>query len=187
MTKPEKSYKGLSPIEREVDGDYQRDVETMSRQNVYYCVSYLVSDMAGQDRYMDELLPVLFYDDYEEPAEWFIDNDMQLQDMVDYIANQDYAVHDPESLEKCRKQVTNIARGDWRDFADDYRIDPHTIEAYEHWIVSDWFADKLEAQGQMVLHDFNGLTIWGRTTTGQSIHMDSVICNIYNELNAGDI
>lgn len=52
-------------------------------------------------------------------------------------------------------------------------------EAYEHWVVSDWLADKLEAHGEMIIKDFLGLTIWGRATTGQAIlldHVISVIC-----------
>ena len=188
MTKPEKSYKGLNPIEREMDGDYQKDVETLVQREVYYCVSGLVLHLIEiniDDN--SELVPVCWRDDYEEPAEWFIENGMDLDDMVEYIANQDYSLHDPEDMEKCRKQTKNIARGDWQDFCDDFRIDPHQIEAYEHWIVSDWLADKLEAMGEMVLKDFHGLTIWGRCTTGQAIHMDGVICRIYNELHEEDI
>lgn len=57
-------------------------------------------------------------------------------------------------------------------------------EAFEHWIVSDWLAGKLEAAGEMVSHDIHGLTIWGRCTTGQAILLDAVICGIYNDMDA---
>ena len=57
------------------------------------------------------------------------------------------------------------------------------IEAYEHWLVTDWLADKLAAKGEMVTKDFMGLTIWGRTCTGQAIYLDNVIEEIYNDLN----
>lgn len=40
-------------------------------------------------------------------------------------------------------------------------------EALEFWIVSDWLAGKLEDHGELVTKDFLGLTIWGRTTSGQ--------------------
>ncbi len=33
-------------------------------------------------------------------------------------------------------------------------------EALEHWIITDWLADKLEAKGEMVNKDVLGLTIW---------------------------
>ena len=55
------------------------------------------------------------------------------------------------------------------------------IEAMEHWIVSDWLADKLSERGEMVNKDIYGLTVWGRCTTGQAVYLDSVIKNIFNE------
>jgi hypothetical protein len=57
-------------------------------------------------------------------------------------------------------------------------------EAYEHWIVSDWLADKLEERGEMIVRDFLGLTIWGRCTSGQAILLDGVICDIYDKYRA---
>ena len=53
-------------------------------------------------------------------------------------------------------------------------------EALEHWIVSDWLGKRLLEQGEMVI-DFMDLTIWGRTTSGQAIYIDSVIEDIYNK------
>ena len=53
-------------------------------------------------------------------------------------------------------------------------------EALEHWLVSDWLASRLREEGEMVI-DFLDLTIWGRTTSGQAICMDSVIEDIYNK------
>jgi hypothetical protein len=58
-------------------------------------------------------------------------------------------------------------------------IEPVQAEVFEHWAVTDWFADKLEAAGEKVDRDFAGLNVWGRTTTGQSIAMDGVIARIY--------
>ncbi len=60
----------------------------------------------------------------------------------------------------------------------------YPVEALEHWIVSDWLAGKLEEKGEMVLRDFLGLTIWGRTTSGQLIAADYVIEEITRELNS---
>ena len=53
-------------------------------------------------------------------------------------------------------------------------------EALEHWLVSDWLGNRLREEGEMVV-DFMGLTIWGRTTSGQAIYIDSVIEDIYNK------
>lgn len=60
-------------------------------------------------------------------------------------------------------------------------IDPYESEVYEHWAVTDWFADKLEAAGEKVDRDFAGIAVWARTTTGQSIAMDGVIQRVYAE------
>ena len=53
-------------------------------------------------------------------------------------------------------------------------------EALEHWLVSNWLAERLREEGEMVI-EFLGLTIWGRTTSGQAIYIDSVIEDIYNK------
>ena len=73
-----------------------------------------------------------------------------------------------------------------RELADDLNIDIDNFtepeEALEHWIVSDWLADKLEAYGELITKDFLGLTIWGRTCSGQAIMLDWVISKICNDL-----
>ena len=53
-------------------------------------------------------------------------------------------------------------------------------EALEHWLVSNWLAERLREEGEMGI-DFMDLTIWGRTTSGQAICIDTVIEDIYNK------
>ncbi|WEJ60220.1 hypothetical protein [Devosia sp. FJ2-5-3] len=65
--------------------------------------------------------------------------------------------------------------------AEDVVDEPHYMEIYEHWIVSDWLADQLAAKGEKVDKDFAGLTIWARTTTGQAVYADHVIEQIAAE------
>ncbi|MEN0109087.1 MAG: hypothetical protein AAF805_00040 [Planctomycetota bacterium] len=55
--------------------------------------------------------------------------------------------------------------------------DPHTREALEHWIVSDWFAARLAERGE-ITGELIGLTIWGRTCSGQAISLDGVVREI---------
>ena len=75
-----------------------------------------------------------------------------------------------------RDRITHLEDQDaWQACCDYLRLDSDTVEAYEHWIVSDWLARELEALGEMVTYDFLGLTIWGRATTGQQISADYVI------------
>jgi hypothetical protein len=72
----------------------------------------------------------------------------------------------------------------WGDLCKSEGIDPYQREVFEHWLVSDWLADKLEAHGEKVDRDFAGMTVWARTTTGQAIYADYVIEQIATELNA---
>ncbi len=74
---------------------------------------------------------------------------------------------------------------DWRTLCEAENIEPYAREVYEHWAVTDWFADKLEAAGEKVDRDFAGLCVWARTTTGQSMTMDGVIQRIYAQTHTG--
>ena len=59
--------------------------------------------------------------------------------------------------------------------------EPTYVEALEHWIVEDWFADELKKRGEMVGEILN-LTIWGRTTSGQAISLDYVVQAILKDI-----
>ena len=74
--------------------------------------------------------------------------------------------------------------GTAQELCDALGIDPYdyTPEIFEHWIVSDWLAHELDERGERVLRDFFGLTVWGRSCTGQSILLDRVICDIYDSV-----
>lgn len=72
----------------------------------------------------------------------------------------------------------------WERLCHEEDIEPYQWDVYEHWIISEWLADKLEAKGERIDRDFAGLTVWGRTTTGQAIYMDHVIREIVRELHA---
>lgn len=75
-----------------------------------------------------------------------------------------------------------------RDLFEQERLDePDGSEAFEHWAVSRWLADKLEAKGESVVEtDFAG-HVWARCTTGQMIRMDSVIRSIARDLCAREL
>ena len=52
-------------------------------------------------------------------------------------------------------------------------------EVYEWWAVSSWLFEQLKARGEPVIDTFP--LLWGRTTTGQAIALDSVISDIQRE------
>tara|TARA_E500000318_G_scaffold24210_1_gene24382 strand:- start:457 stop:1095 length:639 start_codon:yes stop_codon:yes gene_type:complete len=47
-------------------------------------------------------------------------------------------------------------------------------EVFEHWIVDEWFADRLEMQGEHC-PEWQGLRIWCRTCTDQAVYVDDCV------------
>ena len=151
---------------------YQNAVRKLVDREVHYCVSMLISELAQNDsgEYYEDILNVCIQDDWQEAAEqagW--------QNFEDEFGVNCYRDESDDQT---------YAAADWQELCEAFDIEPYTREAYEHWIVSDWLADKLEAAGEMVSKDIYGLTIWGRCTTGQAILLDGVICGIYNDMGA---
>ena len=155
------------------------EIRDMVSREVHYCVSHLISELARDEHHMDELMQVCIQDDWEEPQSDYVSK-MDRSELVEYLEHhQGTACFDDEPTSDLRKAVLDVEA---QEFCDHIGLDPHTNEAYEHWIVSDWLADKLEAHGEMVIRDFMGLTIWGRTCSGQAIACDWVIQQIYSEM-----
>lgn len=137
-----------------------RQLEQFVGSEVFYCVSHLVSELTSKAEH---------FPDYEE-------------DLLD-------AWHAPLTEGDYREAVEchDLDIGDcetWEEACELHDIDlsEYRREVFEHWIVSDWLANRLEEHGERVLRDFFGLTVWGRTCTGQAISLDGVIGQIYAEL-----
>ena len=150
----------------------QDELRVFVDRNLYYCVSPLIHHLAQNegDEYHDEILTVCTQDDWQGAAE-----DMGWEQFTDKFGANCYRdISDSQTW----------AGGGWQELCEEFDIDPHLSEAYEHWIVSDHLATKLEAEGEMVSRDIHGLTVWGRTCTGQAILLDYVISQIYRKLHA---
>lgn len=151
------------------------ECEKLVRREVIYCVSTLIGELAGKDDYMDDLLPVLmkpqythtFTGDCYECTNTYELSDEEPQDEI--TTADDHTIKCPS----CSKDTTPCV-------IEAEEVDP--LEALEHWIVSNWLANKLEARGEMIVRDFLGLTIWGRTGSGQAISIDSVIEDIVADM-----
>lgn len=153
-------------------------VEQLVNREVYYCVSQLVSHLlATSDNDREEfLIDLVAQDDYETPllSELAMLEDPSgdketLQDFLEYF-----------ELESTQEAIGN--ENNYQEYCEYLNIDPEQIEALEHWIVSDWLADRLLEKGEMVDKDIYGVVVWGRTCSGQAISADSVINEIYQEL-----
>lgn len=165
--------------------------ERLVRNEVIYCVSHLVSELAkcvtechALSEYEEDIYNLSEIVDYEEAAERKID-ELDRDDLMDFLRDRHVDFDEKTSTEELRRLATKEVRergGADRNFCEKFDVEPDRSEVYEHWIVSNWFADKLEAKGHPVARDFLGMTIWGRPTTGQSIAMDHVILTIAKEL-----
>jgi hypothetical protein len=159
--------------------DLQDHCARMVQNEVNCCLSMLVSTLAGANGNIGAMTPQDLYDlceqaqelrygvpDYEEAA---IQAGWTGPHTDEFGAT--YFTNDENS---------NWAAADWQALCADFEIETgdYAREVYEHWAVSGWLADKLEAQGERIDHDFAGLHVWSRTTTGQAISMDGVICRI---------
>ncbi|RWA81482.1 MAG: hypothetical protein EOQ31_31550 [Mesorhizobium sp.] len=147
-------------------------------REVGHCVSYLVSTLGAAGAYqpsrdMSDLAEQAFelampIEDWEEAAReagWYETRDGWQHDGAD----------DGEAA------FANTAQG----ACEMEGVDPYQRDVFEHWIVSDWLADKLIEKGEKVDKDFAGLCVWARTTTGQGIASDWVIEQIHADLVKG--
>lgn len=149
-------------------------------REVIYCVSELISELAGQDDYQDNLLELMQKEDYTEPVAWYIDSDLTIEESMNWLL--DYNTNMPGTGNAKNQLRAFLAENEdaMTEFISDHSIDPDIIAALEHYIVSDWFAKKLKGKGGIV-GEFMGMTIWGATSSS-SILLDEVIKEIASDM-----
>lgn len=125
-----------------------------------YCDDTISGTMALADRALELAAPVPDYEGAAREAGW-------IQSPTDW--RRDEVPANEWSVAHVHHAATAQAA------CEHDGIEPHGLEIYEHWAVSQWLAEKLVAKGERVDTDFAGLNVWARTTTGQAISADSVI------------
>lgn len=122
----------------------------------------------------------------EAAGVYAMENDLAIEDWHTWW--EDFMCVPDEQLRFLLETDVDEFDDGWKEFCDQQGVDTddYKSEVFEHWIVTDWLANKLEARGH-VTGEIMGLTIWGRPTTGQSISMDHVIQEIYKELTGNDV
>lgn len=170
-----------SKRDKRSDGDYQRAVGEFVHREVIYCVSSLVYEIGRKN--IDEWHHLFVQEDWETSALEAICAlpREQLQELLEQNECHIAADDTPNMLATTYLQHLK-QHGSLQDFCYANHVDPQQNEIYEHWIVSEWLANRLEDRGEVIERDFYGLTIWGRACTGQAILLDSVICSIYDEV-----
>ena len=143
----------------------EKELQDFVNREVIYCVSSLIYEMM-QGKGAESMIEGDFENLYQGPPSY-----------GEYTCpNCDHQWEDePETYLACPECSAKLSD------EDNYRPTEYQ-EVLEHWIVTDWLADRLEEQGEAVCKDFYGLTIWGRTTSGQGIALDGVISQIHKNL-----
>jgi hypothetical protein len=166
-------------------GDYQRAVGELVQREVLYCVSGLVFEI-GREK-SDEWFHLFVQEDWQTPVREAIP-DLPREKLLEFLGENEGAMSADSTTaalsSACLRHLES--EGSWQDFCHANDLEPQRNEIYEHWIVSDWLARRLEERGEVIERDFYGLTVWGRACTGQAILLDGVICSIYDELHKDD-
>ena len=177
----------------------QQILKRIINQEVFVNASQFVSELANDERYMEDLIPASVADNYREPVEDAIRNGTpaMLMDICDRLGYelQNSICEGLETKEDAEQSENNGAAIDrtgvikdiaadenWEEVADHLDIEPFTIEALQHWLVSDWLADQLEDINALVARDVLGFEIWGRTECGQGLEQDSDLNRVADAL-----
>jgi len=162
----------------------QRVKSKLVERDVEACLSYMVQELMGIEKFQVELEGVSVSYDYKEPVEEYI-NTLNLGELKDYLDYEGIPYQDSATPE----DLVGLVLGDledsdsWEYYADENGIDPEIHESLEYWAVSEWLARKLEEKGEPVLYDFLGFNIWGRSCSGQAIQLDGVMSEIAHNMN----
>ena len=141
-------------------------------QNVSYLVDHFMKNpdaLNGSDYSYDDLLELAQVPDYDQSIEnWRYD--LTQEELEEFCQDNDIYSLD--------EHIEDIGA---EDFCAEHNIDLHYREALEFWAMSEHMGRRLLEHGEAVLELF-GLTIWGRTTSGQAILLDRVIEDIGRDM-----
>lgn len=146
-------------------------------REVIACVSYLVSHFAQNP---DACCGEVEYDDVLNLCQRMPDHSERIEEIDERLEEIQTELDDVDSPGKDHSAIEYGAT-ELEEEKEQLESDDDPIEALEHWIVSDWFASKLAEKGE-ITGELLGLTLWGRTCSGQMIALDSVIREIASDM-----
>lgn len=169
----------------------EREVLHNLCQTVEFAMKHAEND---DDLSYDDLLSLCSGQDWEEPGQDRV-SEMDRNDLLtalgEYGADLPGVDEDNEdddadeggdlSDDQLRAMLIECIGGDWQEFCETERLDPHDLDVYEHWAVTSWFKSRLAERGE-ITGDLLDFDVWGRTCTGQAISMDYVIASIAAEM-----
>ena len=142
-------------------------------REVIYCVSSLVNEL------------VAAHESFPEYVEDLMDAYRGLPDWEEAVSENGWKPFTDDYGVACwENEDGETWAGSAEDVCDIFDIDvwDYAPDVLEHWIVTDYLADKLEDHNERVLRDFFGLTVWCRCCSGQAILLDGVISEICSEM-----
>lgn len=148
---------------------YATHLERIIAEEVLENASQMISELsrnAGAELLvpLEELMECQSAPDYSEAPEGYTVYEESGEGWT-YAESDDLMPYSYEYFYTEREAI----RAAWEDAGEE----PDNIEALQHWIVSDWLADKLEEIGALVSRDILGFNVWGRTECGQGLDYDS--------------
>lgn len=154
-------------------------------QEVLICLSSLISELGKVSSELDiedEIQELNYREDFEEPVDEHL-RGLDREELVQLLEAAGFQCYDHETDDELAAAYLEHlqAEDEMRSYAEDNRIEPYSLDVYEHWAVSSYLARKLQDQGESVVDMFN-MNIWARCTTGQSIYMDGVMQRIAEDL-----
>lgn len=165
----------MTEEQREQVRNEQRTLSQLVEREVSHCASYLISGLLNdlhedceERATIEEALGGT--EDFQEPAtEWL--REASDEDKAELVYQYDLR---PSELSDDELLSSDFMA---ENIAEEQGLTPYYQDCLEHWIVSDWFGEQLQASGECVAEVY-GLTIWGRTCSGQSISLDGVLKQI---------
>lgn len=155
---------------------YHSTLERIIAEEIHTNASQMIDQLSraahseGAAVDFDDLLTCCSAPDYSEPPEDYAIARIPLfADQTD--ADQEWTFTHARNGESGEVFPTEreAIQAAWEDAGDE----PDQIEALQHWLVSDWLAEKLESIGALVARDILGFAVWGRTECGQGLDQDS--------------
>ena len=153
-----------------------RTIERIIEQEIFTNASTLISSLCRLEDpelmnvYQDDLTSVCIQPDYSTAPGGY---EIEETDGAYYWYR--VAETDDDEIESSNS-VFSTPEAACADAWDDYAGTPEDyIEALQHWIVSDWLAEKIIDVGGMAATDICGFAIWGRSECGLGLDMDSTL------------
>ena len=141
--------------------EFQRAARGIVNAHVYLNVTPVINELVTLESRLvaDEIADLSCNLDY---ASALIESGKARWDEIleQWVSNDDNAMHFFEAKAACEA----------------LDIDPHEQETLEYWVVDSWLAEQLKKQGENVeiIAEFDWF-VWGRTTSGQALSIDSCI------------